>query len=217
MKIQYFGHSCFYIKNKEASVLIDPFSSAMVGFNMPKVEADIVTVSHQHADHNNVASVTNQPVVFDFPGEYEVKGVKVFGYQSYHDAAGGQERGENIIFKIVINNVVLTHLGDLGHLPGAELLSELEDTDVLLLPIGGTYTINASEAKQLISLIKPSVTIPMHYKLEKHNPEQFNKLSPLDDFLKLMGQEALVPVNKFELKSEEDLPESELVVLEIFK
>lgn len=217
MKIQYFGHSCFYLKNKEVNVLMDPFSSQMVGLKMPKVEADIVTVSHQHADHNNVASVTNQPVVFDFPGEYEVKGVKVFGYQSYHDQEQGAKRGENIIFKVIINNVVLTHLGDLGHIPGEGLINELEDTDVLLIPVGGTYTLNVQEAKQLISLIKPAITVPMHYQLEKHNPAEFGNLAKLNEFLKLMGHENLPAINKIEIKSEEDLPESELVVLEVGK
>lgn len=217
MKIQYFGHSCFYVKNKEASVLLDPFNSQMVGLKMPKIEADIVTVSHQHEDHNFVAAATNNPVVFDFPGEYEVKGVKVFGYQSFHDQEQGARRGENIIFKVIINNVVLTHLGDLGHIPTEGLIDELEDTDVLLVPVGGTYTINASEAKQLVELIKPSITIPMHYHLDKHNPEQFASLSQLSDFLKLMGQEAITTVNKLEIKSEEDLPESELVVMAVAK
>ena len=217
MKIQYFGHSCFYIKNKEASVLMDPFSSLLVGLKMPKVETDMITVSHQHEDHNFIAAATNNPVIFDFPGEYEVKGVKVFGYQSFHDQEQGGKRGENIIFKVIINNVVLTHLGDLGHIPPENVLSELEDTDVLLVPIGGTYTINASEAKQLVELIKPSITIPMHYHLDQHNPQQFGELAKLSEFLKLMGQEALVPANKLEIKSEEDLPESELVVLEVAK
>ena len=216
MKIQYFGHSCFYIKNKESSVLMDPFDSKMVGLNMPKVDADIVTVSHQHKDHNQTAAVCNG-VVFDFPGEYEVKGVKVFGYQSYHDQEQGQKRGENIIFKIIINNVVLTHLGDLGHLPEPALIDELEDTDVLLIPVGGTYTIDGQTAKKVIELIKPSITIPMHYQTDKHNPAEFGQLAKVEEFLKLMGKDALAPIPKFEIKTAEDLPETELVVLDIAK
>ena len=217
MKIQYFGHSCFYIKNKESSVLMDPFDSKLVGFALPKVEADIVTVSHQHQDHNYTAGVNGQPVIFDFPGEYEVKGVKIFGYQSFHDQVQGQERGENIIFKVVINNVVLTHLGDLGHDLENDLIEQLEDTDVLLIPVGGIYTINSEEAKKIIEQIKPSVTIPMHFQTDKHNPAEFGKLTKLDEFLKLMGKESLVPVPKLEIKTEEDLPESELIVLDIVK
>jgi len=217
MKIQYFGHSCFFLKNKEVSVLMDPFDSEMVGFQMPKVEADIVTVSHQHKDHNYVAAVLGQPVIFDFPGEYEAKGVKIFGYQSYHDHQKGKERGENIIFKVVINGVKVTHLGDLGHIPGEELVNELEDTDILLIPVGGTYTFSLSEAKQTIELLKPSVTIPMHFKTPKHNLSQFQALAPLSEFLELMGQKDLVGVNKLEFKTAEDLPESELIVLDVVK
>ncbi len=214
MKIQYFGHSCFYLKNKTVSVLMDPFNSQMVGLKMPKVEADIVTVSHQHEDHNFVSACSNKPVVFDFPGEYEVGGVKVYGYQSFHDDQQGLKRGENIIFKVVINNVVLTHLGDLGHIPDEQLIDELEDTDVLLVPVGGVYTINVSQAKQIVELIKPAITIPMHYRSDKHSSDRFGSLAELPEFLKLMGQENLVAVKRIEIKSEEDLPERELVVLE---
>lgn len=215
MKIQYFGHSCFYIKNKEVNVLMDPFASDLVGFKMPKVEAEIVTVSHQHSDHNQTGAVLGQPMIFDFPGEYEVKGVKIFGYQSFHDENQGKERGENIIFKVVINNVVLTHLGDLGHNLDNNLIEQLEDTDVLLVPVGGFYTIDCLQAKKIMEQIKPSVTIPMHYQTDKHNQQEFSKLSRLSDFLKLTGHETLTPVPKFEIKSEDELPENEIIVLEV--
>lgn len=217
MKIQYLGHSCFFIKNKEASVVTDPFNPQLVGLKFPKVDADILTVSHQHPDHNQAQQVGIKPVVFDFPGEYEAKGVKVNGYQSFHDDKNGTVRGENIIFKITINNVILTHLGDLGHLPNQELLEQLEDTDVLLVPVGGFYTINASQAAEVIRAIKPSVTIPMHYNSPELNQVEFGKLSGVTEFLKLMGKDGLTPVPKLEIKSEEDLPESETVLLSITK
>lgn len=216
MKISYFGHSCFYIKNKDVSVLMDPFSRESVGFSMPKVEADIVTVSHNHDDHNQTQLVDGSPVVFDFPGEYEAKGVKVFGYSSYHDSDQGSERGENIIFQIIIDNVVLTHLGDLGHIPDTEVLNLLENTNVLLVPVGGIYTINGEQAKKVIDLLKPSIVIPMHYKTSKHNP-QFKELIVLDEFLKLMGKEHLTSTPKLEIKTTDDLPEDDLVILDVSK
>jgi len=215
MKIQYFGHSCFYIKNKNISLLADPFNPEMVGMPLPKVSAEIVTVSHQHEDHNQVNLVQGKKAVFDFPGQYEVGGVKIFGYQSYHDKTQGSERGENIIFKVIINNIKLTHLGDLGHSLDSHLIEELEDTDVLLVPIGGTYTINCQEALKIVEQIKPSVFIPMHYQTPKHDAKKFGSLAVLPDFLKLAGKEAIQPVSKYEIKTEADLPESELVVLEI--
>ena len=193
---------------------MDPFSSDSVGFSMSSVEADIVTVSHQHDDHNQTNLVKGSPVVFDFPGEYEVKGVKIFGYSSYHDDEKGEKRGENIIFQVQINNVVLTHLGDIGHLPDAELISELQNTNVLLVPIGGIYTVSPEQAVKIVEMIKPSITIPMHYKTDKHN-QQFKDIAPLSEFLKLMGKENIEPLNKLEIKSQEDLPESDLVVLEV--
>jgi L-ascorbate metabolism protein UlaG (beta-lactamase superfamily) len=195
---------------------MDPFSSDSVGFSMSSVDADIVTVSHQHQDHNQTDLVKGSPVVFDFPGEYEVKGVKVFGYSSYHDDEKGEKRGENIIFQVQINNVVLTHMGDIGHLPDAELISQLENTDVLLVPVGGIYTVSAEKAVKIVEMIKPSITIPMHYQTDKHN-EQFKELSPLSEFLKLMGKENTEPQPKLEIKSQEDLPENDLVVLSVSK
>lgn len=217
MKIQYLGHSSFYVRNKQSSVVMDPFDSKIVGLKFPRVTADIVTVSHDHKDHNQAELVGIKPMVFDFPGEYEVKGVKIKGYQSFHDDKQGGERGENIIFKVNINNVVLTHLGDLGVMLSSELVDELEDTDVLLVPVGGVYTINAAQAVEIVRQLKPCVTIPMHYNTDGLNQSQFGQLSGVNEFLKLMSKENLAPVPKFEIKSEEDLPESEVVVLEIVK
>jgi L-ascorbate metabolism protein UlaG (beta-lactamase superfamily) len=192
---------------------MDPFDPKMVGLKMPKVSANVVTVSHQHSDHNQIDLVSGNPTVFSFPGEYEVGGIKIFGLRSYHDKLQGRERGENIIFKIIINDVRLTHLGDLGHSLDESLVEELEDTDVLLIPVGGTYTINPAEAKEVIDLIKPSVFIPMHYQTTQHNQSKFSELTKLDEFLRLYGREDIEPVSKFEIKTQADLPESELVVL----
>lgn len=213
MKIQYLGHSCFEIKNREVSVITDPYDTKMVGLKFPKTEADIVTVSHQHPDHNFVAGVGVSPVVFDYPGDYEAKGVKIFGFQSWHDKSQGSERGENIIFKIIMDGIIVTHLGDLGEMPSRELLDELEDTDILLVPVGGTFTINTAEAAEVVKTIKPAVTIPMHYQVSNLNPEQFGSLTGAEEFLKLMGKEGLTPITKFEAKSEEELPENEVVLL----
>jgi len=217
MKIQYLGHSSFEIKNREVTIVTDPFDPQLVGLKFPKVTADIVTVSHQHRDHNFVAGVGITPVVFDYPGEYEARGIKIFGLQSWHDKTQGSERGENIIFKIIIDGMTVTHLGDLGEMPSRELLDQLEDTDILLVPIGGVFTINAAEAAEVVKALKPAVVIPMHYQMPKLNPQEFGELAGPEEFLKLLGKEGLLMVARFEAKSAEELPENELVLLEIAK
>ncbi len=213
MKIQYLGHAAFLLKNKLGSVLTDPFDPTMVGLKFPKVEADIVTVSHQHQDHNRADLVGGQPVVFDFPGDYERKGIRLFGYQTYHDSEKGRARGENIMFKIVIDNIVVLHCGDLGHLLDEETLEKVKDTDVLLVPVGGFYTISAKEAVELTEQINPEIIVPMHFNHPRLNQQTFGKLSAVDEFLKLMGKEKLQPLKRLDI-TPEALPEKEVVLLE---
>ncbi|MFA6005992.1 MAG: MBL fold metallo-hydrolase [Patescibacteria group bacterium] len=213
MKIQYLGHSSFLIKSKNGTVVTDPFEPKDVGLKFPKVEADLVTVSHQHLDHNNVAVVGGEgKLVFDFPGEYEHKGIRVFGYATSHDDKNGADRGENIIFKILLEGITITHCGDLGHIPNEEIMESLKDTDVLMLPVGGFYTIGPKEAMKIVNLINPEIIIPMHFNDPRLNQEAFKDLLPVKEFLTLMGVESLQPVDKLELKSD-TLPEKEVVLL----
>ena len=212
MRIQYLGHSAFLLKDKETRICMDPFNPTAVGLKFPKIEAEIVTVSHGHEDHNYVQGVGPSPVVFDFPGEYECRGIKVFGYQSFHDDKNGEARGENVVFSVILNDIKVTHLGDLGSVPSGELLAEIEDTDILLLPVGGVYTINPAQAVETMRLLNPKVTIPMHFKTDKHG-QTFAQMAGVGEFLKLIDKENLEPVNKYEVKAEEDLPESEVVLL----
>lgn len=226
MRIKYLGHSSFQIKNKTVTVVTDPFDPTTVGLKYPKVEADIITVSHDHKDHNQsqlVGKPTNsagRPLVFDFPGDYEAHGVRVYGYQTFHDSVQGAERGENIMFKVIINNVVLLHCGDLGQIPSRELLDEVADANIILVPVGGHYTLNPQEAKQMVEIIKPEVVIPMHYNLAdsagkpRLNQANFSQLAPVAEFLKLMGKESLEPVAKLEI-NEGELPEGEVILLNI--
>jgi len=214
MRIRYFGHSSFLIRNKKATVVTDPFNAKIVGFKFPKVEADIVTVSHEHEDHNQADLVEGNPIVFNFPGEYESKGVRIYGYRTFHDDKKGAERGENIIFKFIIDGVVLLHCGDLGHLPKDSLLEQIEDTDILFVPVGGFFTIGPNQAKKLTELLKPEIIIPMHYNHPKLNQKEFKDLAPVDDFIKLMGKEGLESVPSINIK-EDELPDSEVVLLDI--
>lgn len=217
MEITFLGHSSFKLRGKNATVVTDPFDKS-VGFAMPKVSADIVTISHDHFDHNNASAVTgtsrrDNPYVITAPGEYEVSGVGIFGWKSYHDAVEGQERGRNTMFSIHMEGIRFVHLGDIGHLVSEEDVEHLGAVDVLLVPVGGVYTIDAETAVKMVTRLQPSLVIPMHFKTPAHDPEKFGTLSGVDLFLKEMGVDEVETVEKLKLTSE-DLPEeAEVVVL----
>lgn len=217
MEITYLGHSAFKIKGKNGTVVTDPYSDT-VGLTLPNISADIITVSHQHPDHNAVEKIKGtarraEPFVVSYPGEYEVGGISVFGVQSFHDDKKGEDRGRNTIFSIVIDEMRVCHLGDLGHQLSSSQLEEIGVIDVLLCPVGGHFTIDPKEAMAVIQQIEPSYIVPMHYKTDKHS-EMFAEVQPLESFLKEYGsQPAAQPklvVEKLKMPEE-----TELVVLEI--
>src|SRR3989344_5179085 len=149
MEINYLGHASFRLKGKNSTVITDPFNPEMVGLKMPKQLADMVTVSHQHPDHNYVEGVKakgDQLLVFDAPGEYESKGIDIRAWRTFHDDQKGTTRGVNTVFQIVIEGVSVTHLGDLGHLLDDKIIEAIGETDVLMVPVGGYYTIDAVQA-----------------------------------------------------------------------
>lgn len=172
MNIQYYGHSCFKITAKpagrgqeEVNIFLDPFDRK-IGLRPPQGQADIVLVSHGHYDHNNVEALKGNPVVIDIPGEYSVKGVNIVGIDSFHDEKEGQERGRNTIFIAEAEDLKVCHLGDLGTDLNEKQLEEMDGVDVLMIPIGGKYTIDAKKAIEIIKKIEPKVIIPMHYKVK---------------------------------------------------
>lgn len=216
MDITYLGHSAFKLRGKEATVVTDPFDKKMVGFSMPQTSADIVTISHNHPDHNAVGLVTgtarrNEPYVISAPGEYEASGVGVFGWGSFHDVVGGTERGKNTIYSIIIDDVRVVHLGDLGEVVTDAQVDGLGTVDVLLVPVGGVFTIDAKQAMTVIEKLSPSIVIPMHYKTEEHGAE-FAEVSGVNDFLQLMGITGMEPVDKLKVVAD-TLPEQTTVVL----
>lgn len=215
MDITYLGHSSFKIKTKTAEIVTDPFDSAMVGFKYSGVEADIVTVSHDHKDHNAADKVSGVKKVVAGPGEYEIMGVSIVGYPSFHDGEKGKERGKNTIYVYEAEGLRLAHLGDLGHTLSDELVGEMGSIDVLMLPVGGEFTIGPKEATDVVSKIDPYFIIPMHYKLAGISESAFGKLEPIDAFLKESG----FPVEnlpKFSLKKEDILEDqnTKVIVLE---
>lgn len=187
MEITFLGHSSFKIKGKTTSVITDPFDPNMVGLKFPKSEADIVTVSHHHNDHNNVEIVGGVKKVVDGPGEYEIGGISIIGIASYHDASKGADRGGNTIYSIEVEGVRITHLGDLGHTLAEEKIKEIGPADILMIPVGGEFTIGPSQAVEVVHAINPTIILPMHYQMPGLKEETFSKLAPIDTFLSEIG------------------------------
>jgi len=164
VEIRWLGHACFLITAGDGTrILTDPFDDT-VGYDLPTVPADIVTVSHAHFDHNNVGVVQGSPEVVDSPGDRSFGGVRIRGVHTCHDTKGGALRGRNIVFIIETDNVAICHAGDLGHVPSDETVKNIGRVDVLLIPVGGTYTLDARGAEEAVRKLGPKIVIPMHYK-----------------------------------------------------
>lgn len=180
MTITWFGHSCFRVETKDISILIDPFSKD-IGLRPPRIKDDLVLVTHQHYDHNNVSEANSEAFIIDGPGEYEKQGIQVRGIKSFHDKSEGKERGLNTVYLIKAEDMTICHLGDFGQDKFEDhQLEEIGDVDILMVPVGGTYTIDYKEAVSVVSQIEPKIIIPMHYKikdlkLEIAGPEKFLK------------------------------------------
>lgn len=215
MEITYLGHSSFKIKTKTATVVTDPFDPKMTGLKFAGVEGDIVTLSHDHPDHNATDKVIGIKKIVEGPGEYEIMGVSMIGIPTFHDTNNGSDRGKNTIYIYEFEGLRLAHLGDLGHELSDDLVNELGDIDVLMIPVGGEYTIGPKEASQIVSKIEPFFVLPMHYALPGMSDEIASKLTPVDTFLKECGLPSET-LPKFVLKKEdisEDL-RTKVVVLE---
>ena len=196
MKIEYLGHSSFKLtESTGTSVVCDPYDGS-VGFDMSKVRADAVTVSHGHFDHNNVKAVEGNPIVLDKECSYDLPGVEIDAIKSFHDRQRGKQRGENLIFKFRMDGIDVCHLGDLGEDCSSELIDLLLPVNVLLIPVGGTYTITAEMAKEYVDRIMPDVVIPMHYKSKDCKLD----ISKVDEFLDLFDEECVEEVDGNELE-----------------
>ncbi|MCL5959053.1 MAG: MBL fold metallo-hydrolase [Chloroflexi bacterium] len=212
MEITWLGHACFRLKGKEATVITDPYDQS-VGYQLGHPSGDIVTVSHHHHDHDAITAVGGEPRVVDGPGEYEIKGVMIVGIQTFHDAEGGKKRGKNTAYIIRLDDVVICHLGDLGHVPSADQVEEMSNVDVLLVPVGGNYTINAAQAAEVISLVEPKIVIPMHYKTDWVKLE----IDPVEKFTREMGLKSFQPQPKLVVTKSTLPAEQQIVVLEYRK
>jgi L-ascorbate metabolism protein UlaG (beta-lactamase superfamily) len=213
MDITFLGHSSFRLKGKTASLVTDPFDPRVVGFPFPKVSADIVTISHNHDDHNKAELVKDVKKVVSGPGEYEINEVSIIGISSYHDDKKGAKRGKNTIYVIEMDGLRIVHLGDLGHKLSEKFIEKVGSVDVLIIPVGGEYTIDATQAAELVRTIEPKIIIPMHFKVSKLNAQTFAKISSVEPFLTQIG----IPVektNKLNVSSIAIEEEQKVVLLE---
>lgn len=182
MDITWLGHACFRIKGKEGVVVCDPFGKDL-GLTLPRMQADIVTVSHEHGGHNHATGIGGGPHIIAGPGEYEIKNIFVTGIAAHHDGEGGKSRGKVTIYVIEMEDLVVCHLGDLGHVLAQEQIEAIGHVDVLLIPVGGGNSLTAAQAAEVIGVLEPRAVIPMHYQ----TPGLTTALDPLSRFIKEMG------------------------------
>ncbi|MEK9151871.1 MAG: MBL fold metallo-hydrolase [Patescibacteria group bacterium] len=215
MIITWHGYSCFKIQEKtrdaEVTLLTDPFESDG-DLKLPRsLAADIVTVSHDHAHHNNLGAVSGEPFVIDGPGEYEVKGMFVTGVSTFHDMVEGKEKGLNTMYYITAGGIHAVHLGDLKHPLEDRHMEEFHNIDILFVPVGGGDVLNAKQAVEIVGQLEPRIIIPMHYRTPG-----MKDLDGVDAFFKAMGVSKPEPLPKFKI-TDKDLPQekTQIVLLDL--
>jgi len=211
MIIKWLGHACFLLTSEEGlRVITDPYTvGGGINYSSIKEAADIVVISHGHADHNNVSAVRGKPEVVKGSGIRTAKGVQFRGIATYHDASQGKQRGTNTVFCFSLEGIKLCHLGDLGHLLGQAQISEIGVVDILFIPVGGFYTIDAAEASQVCNQLKSKVMIPMHFR----TPQCTYPITGVDDFLRNKENVRKMDSSEIEFRLEELPTVTEIVIL----
>lgn len=203
MKIKWLGHACFLITARDGlRVITDPYAvGGGISYSPIEEAADVVLVSHDHGDHNNISAVRGKPEVVKGSGTKTAKGIRFKGTATSHDASQGTQRGSNTVFCFTIDGLNLCHLGDLGHALSPGQVTEIGAVDILFVPVGGFFTIDAVVASQVCDQLKPRIAIPMHFK----TPKCAYPIAGVEDFLK--GKKGVKKVVGSEVEFErEDLP-----------
>ena len=206
-EIRWFGHNCFRIRAKEATILTDPVGR-ITGYSMPRQSADIVTLSHGHPGHANLDAVKPDYKTVRGPGEYELNDVFITGIRTYHDAERGKVLGYNTVYLIEVEGMVICHLGDLGHTLTEEQAEAMSAADVLMAPVGGNL-IDLNQAAEVIARLEPKLVIPMQFATDKGDA----KLGPLEPFGKALAVELPQPEEKLVLRSSDLSEVMRIVVL----
>ena len=208
INIKWFGHSMWKIWNEKVSIITDPFTD--IGYPMPENEtADIVLSSHDHFDHNNIQLIKGNPQIVNTEGKFEIAGVKIETFPVWHDETQGSERGSNLLMKFTMSGKTFLHCGDLGHICTADVISKLGKIDVLFIPVGGFYTIDAKTAKEIVEMINPVIVFPMHYKTAVLD----FPIAKIEEYLKLTDDHKQISKNEIEL-TEEDFAKSNTIILD---
>ncbi|WP_294394362.1 MBL fold metallo-hydrolase [uncultured Clostridium sp.] len=188
MQIIWCGHSCFMIKTNEGKrILIDPFNISL-GYDTHFPKCDLITISHNHFDHSYVNKINTDTKIINTCGDFKFDFLQLKGIRSFHDNFNGLKRGSNIIFIYKFNNFSLAHLGDLGHIPDKSVLDELNSLDLLMIPVGGNFTLDGISASNLCRLLRPRYVIPMHYKTTLTNIQLNgckNFITTMNDIIKI--------------------------------
>jgi L-ascorbate metabolism protein UlaG (beta-lactamase superfamily) len=209
-EIKWFGHACFRLRSRDATILTDPVPRSK-GFKVEKQRADIVTLSHDHPGHTNLDLISGEPKIVNGPGEYEMNDVFITGIRTYHDEQKGAEHGRNTAYLYELEDLVVLHLGDLGHALTDEQVESMSRADIVIIPIGGGPVLDATKAAEVLGQLDAKIVIPMQYQTPTGDIDR----DPLERFMKEMGATDVAPRDKLVVRSS-DLGETQtIVVLEL--
>ncbi len=215
MKLRYLGHAAFELVSEGGTkIVFDPYESGSydgaLKYGPISGRYDLAVVSHDHADHSDPDVKARAGNVVDGPGTFDFEGIRVVSMPTFHDESGGSERGKNLVSVVELDGMRIAHLGDLGHPLGAEELAALDAVDVLFIPVGGHFTIDATAAAALIAEVKPGIAVPMHFKTGKVD----FPIAPVDEFTGLMENVETVGGSEFDVTKDEIPGATKVVVLE---
>ena len=209
MDIYWYGQSCFRLRGRGVAVVMDPYCPD-IGLTLPRLVADLVTVSHDHADHCHVKGVRRGAYVVTGPGEYEVGGVFVIGVPTFHDARNGKDRGRNTAYVVEMEELTVCHLGDLGHVPTQEQVEQFDGVDVLMVPVGGRTVLTATKAAEVVAMLEPAIVIPMHYRIPGLEPQ----MDGVARFLREMAVDEPEPIEFLRITKSQLPTETRVVLLD---
>jgi len=209
IRVRWHGHSCFEISD-EKTIVIDPHDGTSIGIPPPKVKGDIIVITHEHFDHNQARVVEKENSV-RVKESKDIEGIKIEGIGAYHDKEEGRKRGEIKIFKIEVEGIKFCHMGDIGHIPDKETIKKIGKIDMLFIPVGGVFTVDAKEAMEIAKKVDTRIVVPMHYKIEGLSLP----IEPLEPFLEIAEFEVRYVANEIEMEKEDIPPEKEILVFSL--
>jgi L-ascorbate metabolism protein UlaG (beta-lactamase superfamily) len=209
-EIKWFGHACFRVRSREATILMDPIPRTL-GFKVEKQRVDIVTMSHDHPGHSNIDMASGDPKLINGPGEYEMNEIFITGIRTHHDSSRGSERGHNTAYLLELEDITVCHLGDLGHALTEDQVEGLGSVDVLLVPVGGRTVIDATKAVEVVAQLDPRIIVPMQYRTPVGDYDR----DELERFLKEMGIGEVAPREKLTVRQSDLGDTTEVVVLSL--